>query len=399
MTKNSNFLVFICVVYYAYGSLIWAQEEVRGANVLLEIQPSARNGALGGIRSGHNANLGNLGFDASGLNEFQGRALEISHSEEFGGANYDWIALAIPIDSTQGNLAFQMGRYSIDNIYRTQEGIVYTGNEIPTFSISEYYFSSFWAKRYFQWDLGLGIHAVYRQLDQDGLGIRLDASISRMFWHSLRMGLVWEGASSSATQWESGYLEYAPPEFYPHVSWQKELPYFYGVLHVYWQGAGLIHERANRLNSFGRSGLNQDLHTWLGGSHLGTEFSIQKGVILRAGLQNADDLETWSVGAGIPFLLQFQVDYSMEAHPELERVHRLSLSWFIDAKIRDTPSTLQSTAPGSHAKNRSPAVVSSHESESRQILSSQSVVQPQEDDADTQGNDEEFLEDDEEILE
>ena len=80
-------------------------------------------------------------------------------------------------------------------------------------------------------------------------------------------------------------------------------------------------------------------------------------------------------------------------------MHRLSLSWFIDAKRPDTPSTVKSTAPGSHTKNRSPAAVSSHESENRPILSSQSVVQPQEDDAETPGNDEEFLEDDEEILE
>jgi hypothetical protein len=317
----------------------WSAEEVRGANLVLELEPAARNGALGGIRSGSGAQLGNMGFDPSSLMQLEGRQFEVTHSEEFGGANWDWLAYAMPLDSNSGVLGVQFGRYAVDGIYRTQEGVIYEGNNIPTFSIADYYLSLAWSKTFFDWDMGLVFHTLYRQLGQDGYGLRLDYSLSREFFSSLRFGLVLEAMSSSIAQWESGYTEYAPPEFYPFASWVQGLDFFYGDLILLWQGPGLVHSEANRLNTQGRSGLDQNFTSWLGGSQLGAEFITQSGLILRSGLENADDLETWAAGVGFGFLNKFQVDYSLENHPELQRVHRISLTWMIDAKKRQMKSS------------------------------------------------------------
>lgn len=43
-------------------------------------------------------------------------------------------------------------------------------------------------------------------------------------------------------------------------------------------------------------------------------------------------MDTWTAGAGLELLSKFQVDYSLESHPELGRVNRISLTWFIGGK-------------------------------------------------------------------
>lgn len=325
-----------------WTSLSWSLEEVRGANVVLDLSPTARNGGLGGIRSGLNPNLGNVGFDPSSLMLIQQHQLELSHSEEFGGSNWDWIAWSSPIGDSSSVISLQFARYATDGIYNTQEGQIYEGTDIPTFGVGDYFITAAWARRLHGLDLGLNFHGIYRKLDQDGLGVRLDASLAKSWLPNYRSGIVLQGASSSAARWESGTTEYSPPELFIFQSFQQDASFFYGNIFLHWQSAAMIHSRANRFNSLGRSGVDQNPLSWLAGSQAAIEYQSWRGLSLRAGLQNLGDANTWTAGAGLELLSKFQVDYSLESHPELGRVNRISLAWFIGGKVpTQTPSRVQ----------------------------------------------------------
>lgn len=269
-----------------WTSLSWSLEEVRGANVVLDLSPTARNGGLGGIRSGLNPNLGNVGFDPSSLMLIQQHQLELSHSEEFGGSNWDWIAWSSPIGDSSSVISLQFARYATDGIYNTQEGQIYEGTDIPTFGVGDYFITAAWARRLHGLDLGLNFHGIYRKLDQDGLGVRLDASLAKSWLPNYRSGIVLQGASSSAARWESGTTEYSPPELFIFQSFQQDASFFYGNIFLHWQSAAMIHSRANRFNSLGRSGVDQNPLSWLAGSQAAIEYQSWRGLSLRAGLQN-----------------------------------------------------------------------------------------------------------------
>lgn len=335
--KYTNFvkldaLIYALVLNHFLVTPLWSFEEVRGANVVLELNPSAANGGQGGIRSGFNPNLGNIGFDPTSLLLLNHSRVELSHSEEFGGANWDWFAWSTPIADSSSAIFLQAGRYSVDGVFHTQEGQIYEGTDIPTISVGDYFISGAWARQYFGLDLGFNLHGVYRKLDQSGLGLRIDAAVAQTWRQHFRSGFVLQGVTSSLARWESDQVEYSPPEGYLFQSFQHDISFFYGSLYLHWQSAGIFHTRANRFNSQGRSGVDQNPLAWLGGSQLGAQYQSYSGLILRAGLNNADDIDTWTAGAGLEFLDQFQVDFSVESHPELGRVNRVSLTWMIGRK-------------------------------------------------------------------
>ncbi len=334
LSPTLSSLSILWILTIGFVSFSYSLEEVSGANATLETMPSAQNAGLGAIRSSAEHYLGDGGFDPTSILSIQGHQIELAHSEEFGGGSYDWIAWGGFVDSThQSVLSLQFSRYYLGDIKITEEGPIYEGTDIPRQDISDYVLTGVWATQYRFLEYGMNFHALYRQHTQEGVGFRLDGAVSSHWLSNYRTALIFQGFSSSATKWESDQLEYSPLEIFMTQKWSQHLPFFYGRLSLLWQSAGFIHNRANRLLSQGRDGLDQNFGNWLGGSHLGTEFHLDNGVIVRSGLQNADEFKTWTAGVGVKLLSRFQADYGMQSHSELGRIHRVSLSYFIEPRV------------------------------------------------------------------
>jgi hypothetical protein len=108
------------------------------------------------------------------------------------------------------------------------------------------------------------------------------------------------------------------------------VPYLYGKLNLYWQGAELLHREARDLDyemdqSRGKRVWENPLD-WLSGGRGGIEYTFDFGLSLRAGLSSFTTLQSVTAGAGLVIAKFVKVDYAFESHPVLSPVHRVSVS-------------------------------------------------------------------------
>jgi hypothetical protein len=108
------------------------------------------------------------------------------------------------------------------------------------------------------------------------------------------------------------------------------VPYLYGKLNLYWQGAELLHREARDMDfetdeSRGKR-VWEDPLDWLSGGHGGFEYTFDFGLSLRAGLSSFTTLQSVTAGAGLVIAKFVKVDYAFESHPVLSPVHRVSVS-------------------------------------------------------------------------
>ena len=108
------------------------------------------------------------------------------------------------------------------------------------------------------------------------------------------------------------------------------MPYLYGKLGLYWQGAGLFHHEARALDfeedeDVGGPVWESPLD-WLSGGRGGVEFAFDFGLSVRAGLSSFTTFKSVTAGAGLTIAKFLKVDYAFESHPVFSPVHRVSLS-------------------------------------------------------------------------
>lgn len=309
----------------------FAANRVAGANSSLDIEPGARSAALGSTTMAIDGDYLGLVANPAQLSNVRYMWASFSHTSYYEDSRYDFASAVLPIVPGQG-LGISFARFGADDIPYIREGDpLPEGGDYETLSIADWMVSATWGMRLFErLDIGLGFHLLYRDMDQTGWGFRGDASVRYRVVDGLVLSGLLKGWTSSATTWESGEFEYSAPEAYIAASYGLAVPYLYGRLNVYWQGAGLLHHEARNLDFETDEGRGkriwEDPLDWLSGGRGGIEFDFDFGLSLRAGLSSFTTFKSVTAGAGLTIARFLRVDYAFESHPVLSPVHRISIS-------------------------------------------------------------------------
>ena len=320
----------VCIASLAVVSS-FAADRVVGANATLDIEPGARSAALGSATMAVDGDYLGLMSNPYQLANVNYAWASFSHTEYYEDTKYDYASAVIPLGVGQG-LGVSFSRFGADDIPYIKEGEpLPEGSNYNTLSIADYVFSvTFGRKLTDRLELGVGFHGLYRDMDQTGWGFRGDAGLRFRAIDQLYVSTLLKGWTSSATSWESGEFEYAAPELYLAASYGLPVPYLYGKLNLYWQGAELLHREARDMDfetdkSRGKRVWESPLD-WLSGGKGGVEYTFDFGLSLRAGLSSFTTLQSVTAGAGLVIAKFVKVDYAFESHPVLSPVHRVSVS-------------------------------------------------------------------------
>ena len=320
----------VCIAFLA-ATCSFAADRVVGANATLDIEPGARSAALGSATMAVDGDYLGLMSNPYQLANVNYGWASFSHTEYYEDTKYDYASAVVPLGAGQG-LGISFSRFGADDIPYIKEGEpLPEGSNYNTLSIADWVFSAtFGRKLTDRLELGVGFHGLYRDMDQTGWGFRGDAGVRFRAVDELYVSGLLKGWTSSATSWESGEFEYTSPEFYLATSYGLPVPYLYGKLNVYWQGAGLFHREARDMDyetdeSRGKR-IWEDPLDWLSGGRGGLEYTFDFGLSLRAGLSSFTTLQSVTAGAGLVIAKFVKVDYAFESHPVLSPVHRVSVS-------------------------------------------------------------------------
>lgn len=319
-----------CSFVLALAAVSLAAERVTGANATLDIVAGAKSAALGGTVLAQESDLLGLNINSWQLAREDYAWVNFSHVSYYEGTVYDVASVNFPIGDRYG-IGVSFSRYGADDIPWIAEGdAIPEGSDYNTLSIADWVFSASFGMRLLKnFDIGVSLHGLYRELDQTGWGFRGDAGAKYYLPANFDVSAFVKGWTSSSAKWESGTFEYESPEAYLAASWHWPVPYFYGSFGAYWQSSGLFHHEARDLDWDGseRGGrLWEEPLDWLSGGRAGIEFVFDFGLSLRAGLSSFTTVESFTAGAGLVLAKFVSVDYAFESHPELSSVHRVSVS-------------------------------------------------------------------------
>ena len=235
-------------------------------------------------------------------------------------------------DSSWQSFDGKFARFGADDIPLIREGdALPEGSDYETLSIADWMLSATWGRRIFdRFELGVGFHLLYRDMDQSGFGFRGDVGLRYRILDDLYVSGLLKGWTSSATKWDSGEFEYSAPDLFLAASYGLDIRYLYGKLGLYWQSAGVFRHEARDLGFETDESRGDPLWRnpldWLSGGRGGIEFSFDFGLSLRAGLSSFTTFRSFTAGAGIVIAKFLRVDYAFESHPVLSPVHRVSIS-------------------------------------------------------------------------
>ena len=320
----------LCVAF-SLAVPAFAAERVVGANATLDMEPGARSAALGSATMAVDGDYLGLITNPYQLSNENYAWASFSHTEYYEDTRYDFASAVVPLGEGQG-LGVSFSRFGADDIPYIREGEpLPEGSDYNTLSIADWVFSVTFGKRLTdRLELGFGFHGLYREIDQTGYGFRGDAGLRFRAVDELYLSALVKGWTSSAATWESGEFEYTAPEVYIAASYGLEVPYLYGKLNLYWQGAGLFRHEARDLDfemddSRGAP-IWKDPLDWLSGGRGGIEFAFDFGLSIRAGLSSFTTFQSVTAGAGLTIAKFVKVDYAFESHPVFSPVHRVSIS-------------------------------------------------------------------------
>lgn len=341
------------IMWGAVASAWGASERVSGANATLETQAGTRAAALGGADLPLPSDLAALQGNPQQLADLKFSTVEFSHVSYYEDTRYDYAAMGWPLGES-GALGLSISRFGADGIPLIGENDpLPEGDNYRTFSISDWVVTGAWARRFGRFSTGLSVHALRRELDQDGWGFRSDAGLRFDANKRLALSALLKGWTSSAARWESGTTEYSPPEVLLGLHANEPVPYLYGNISLYWQSAGLLHRENRSLEWEGDpydtsstavetqgERFWKDPVDWLQGGRAGLEYGTDKGFFLRGGLQHLGTLQSWTAGAGVSPFTWLQAEYAYQNHPVLSGVHRVSLTILPGVLLTPPGSTL-----------------------------------------------------------
>lgn len=353
MLRTQPLVAFALVLLGVLPSM--AMDRVVGSNATLDIEPGARSAALGSATMAVDGDyLGLMGnpYQLSSVRYTWG---SFSHTQYYEDTKYDYASVVTPIGDGSG-FGISLSRFGADDIPLIEEGeALPEGSDYRTLSIADWVLGlSFGHRITDNISVGVAFNMLYRDMDQSGFGFRGDAGLRYRVIDEFYLATFLKGWTSSATKWESGTFEYSSPELYLAASYSHVIPYLYGSVGVYWQGAGLFHNEARDVDYESDEDRGnpvwKDPLDWLSGGRAGLEFIFDFGLSVRAGLSSFSSLKTVTAGAGLVIAKFLKLDYAFESHPTLSSVHRVSLSVspYLFGHVEETPKA--HVTPGEAAK-------------------------------------------------
>ena len=345
-TKHIPALLVSCtLIFHAYAL------EVRNANETLNMPANARHAALANSVLAQNGDAASIYTNPASLLHLRYNSFSLSHAEHFESSRYDALQFNMNLD-TNSSMAFSLARFAETGIPETQEGAVYEGSDYPTFDIQDLVFSGAFAQRWSFLELGAAVHFLHRQLDQQGFGYRMDLSANTE-WKGLRSSILWKGISTSGVIWENS-TEWEPSDIFLGLSYQHDVPYFYGSFTLAAQTQGIFQNtgKSNALiddNTLAGDDLFNDPGTWIQSSGISLEYQSQYKFSLRGGLEHIHSLKSYSFGAGLRQVFKvLDIDYGFMNHPELNATHRVSIQIFpkfLNPNMQHTPQIKRGQEP------------------------------------------------------
>lgn len=324
-------------------SFAWSADRVVGANQVLGLDPGANSAGAGGATLAMPGSTLDAGLNPIGMLDLPSHAFGIAHSQQYEDTRLDAGSLVYALDSqTRAGVVFM--RFGAEDIPWIKEGEELPADgEWKTLSIADYSLSMLVARKLpWKLEVAMGMHFLYRELDQTGFGFRGDAALRWVPTPKWFFAGKLDGWTSSAARWESGQVEYSPPELRLATGFHIPTSYLYGQLHLGYQSPGVLHH-GNRWMSISNSVLSDTLasdqdEVSIGGGHpwetpwswfkdgsAGVELEWDWGGAIRGGLQSLQEWDSWTVGGGIRFMGWLSVDYAYQRHPVLSGIHRVSL--------------------------------------------------------------------------
>ncbi len=327
-------LFCLCLVLLQKTS--WAIDYY-GLNEVTNVNQTVEEG-FGSRASGMAITFGGFQTDANaianspaGINDISDFTFSTSHAEKFGSAKFDAFAFLLPFEANS-TMGLGLSRYGVSGIELRPEGSSQYASQAPeVFSIADYNFIAAFARRWGGIDAGVNFNLLYRQLDQDGIGMRGDGMLQYTWDSKWRVGALLKGLIPSSASWESGYKECEPSDLYLTASTLLPAPYFYGSLQVAAQTEGLFQKRGKSASNLIGSRVYEDPINILSTSSLGAEFLFDFGLACRFGFQeigaskNFASTATFGIGYSWKKIVGF--DYSFTPHPDLLSTHRISLQF------------------------------------------------------------------------
>lgn len=332
LRKNWLSLLWVSIVFI--GKPLFAQSydglnEASGVNQTLDEGFGARASGMGTSFGGFWNDADAVMNSPASINDVNDFTFTTSHAEKFGEAKFDAFAFLFPLEKNT-TLGMGLSRYGISGIEFRPEGSATLQSQAPQlFSTADYLFVGAFARRWNSLDIGTNVSVLYRQLDQDGIGIRSDAMAQYTLDNQYRFGVLLKGLIPSSVAWESGYSEYEPSDLFLTASAKFPTPYFYGNLQVVAQTSGLFQKQGKSSIHTTGDRVYEDPAALLATSKLGCEYLFDFGMAARLGLRELNFDQGMSsvitVGVGYSWRQILGIDYSFSPHPDLLSTHRVSL--------------------------------------------------------------------------
>jgi hypothetical protein len=296
-------------------------ERVVGANNSLEPPQGAKSAAVGNAALPVLNDLPSLAQNPLQISQLEKLSLAFTHVSYFEETSYNGTVMALPLKDA-GTLGIAVSRFGTSDIpYIKENEPLPEGENYNTLDISDWIFTSAWAKNFGKLHLAFALHLLKRELDQSGWGFSSDIAAGYDFSKKFMLAAIVKGWTASAVKWESGYFEYSSPETYAAFRFGEPFPYFYGVLNLYWQSIGILHSESETETRAWKNPAN-----WFLASGGGLEFETDFYFSLRAGLVEINDVGSLTLGAGITPIARLCADYAFQMHSELSNVHRISIT-------------------------------------------------------------------------
>jgi hypothetical protein len=310
--------------------------QAAGVNLSLEEGYGARHSGMAITFAGFQSDANAVANAPAAMNDVDDFTFSTAHAERFGEAKFDDFALLVPIES-RSTLGLGVSRYGVSGIDLRPEGVSPLESQpAGQFSIADYLVAAAFARRFGNpergvLDVGASFNLLYRQLDQDGMGVRADAMVQYTWRERFRIGTLLKGLIPSSAAWESGYSEYEVPDLHIGLALRQPAPYFYGTLQAAYQSEGLFQKRAKAQGEdYGSRVFSSPPKALLAGN-LGLEFLFDFGLAVRFGFSELDfgdgPLSSAAFGIGYAWRQMLGLDYSFAPHPDLLASHRIALQF------------------------------------------------------------------------
>lgn len=305
--------------------------EAAGVNLTLEEGFGARHSGMAITFAGFQADANAVANAPAAMNDVDDFTFSTAHAEKFGEAKFDDLSLIVPFES-RSTLGLGVSRYGVSGIDLRPEGVSPLESQpAGQFSIADYLVVAGFSRRWGDLDLGASFNFLYRQLDQDGFGMRADAMAQYTWRRNFRVGALIKGVIPSSATWESGYSEYEAPDLHLGLAARVPAPYFYGTLQTAYQTEGLFQNRAKAQAEALGSRIHQAPMDALKAGNAGLEFLFDFGLMVRFGLSElrfaSEALSSAAFGLGYTWKKVLGLDYSFAPHPDLLSTHRIALQF------------------------------------------------------------------------